>query len=293
MKKRFKALLSSRIFRVCILLFIAAVLVFTCTPPGAAMWKSLLRTAQLLPFAQSLPEDELFIHVLNVGKADAILIEGPDAALLLDTATAGDSDTVLRYLEARGVTELDAVWLSHADNDHTGGLPLVSKHLPVGAVYGQNPSAPYQTVCAGESYLYGDLALEVLQASEMFEGTNDNSLVLRLTYKDFSMLFCGDIETAAEEALLSSGQSLSADVLKVAHHGSGTSTTEDFLRAVNPAYAVISTGPDRNRLPRNAVLRRLTDSGTEIYRTDLDGTVVFSINGARLHITTENGGTIK
>ena len=135
------------------------------------------------------------------------------------------------------------------------------------------------------------MVLEVLAPLECYDNTNDNSIVFRLTYGDFSMLFCGDIEEKAERRLLQSGADLTADVLKVAHHGSATSTSAELLEAVCPKYAVISAGEDRNDLPRNAVLKRLADRNTAVFRTDRDGSVVFSTDGNEVRIITENQGT--
>ena len=142
---------------------------------------------------------------------------------------------------------------------------------------------------AGEYFAYGGMRLEVLGPLEDYAEANDSSVVFRLQYGDFSMLFCGDIEEAAEQALLKSGAPLRADVLKVAHHGSNTSTSAALLEAVRPRYAAISSGEDRNLLPRNAVLKRLDAAGAEVFRTDTDGTVVFSAAQGEIAVTTENG----
>lgn len=279
----------------------AALLVFGYTPPGKAMWAQLMRTAGLAHFTAALPADALHVHVISVGKADAILLESPAAAVLVDCGTADSVQTVLNYLDARGIDRLDAVWISHPDSDHYGGLSEIERKLPVGEVV-ESASAesavgstalpetlPVRRTTAGERFMYGDMLLEVIGPQERYAGTNDNSVVFRLRYGDFSMLFCGDIEEAAEQALLESGAPLQADVLKVAHHGSDTSTSAALLEAVCPQYAVISSGADRSLLPRNAVLKRLDAAGTEVFRTDTDGTVVISVSQGEIAVTTENG----
>ena len=278
----------------------ALVLAFSYTPPGARLWMSLKAAAGLGHFTASLSEDELHIHVLDVGKAEAILLEGPQAAVLVDCGTAAEAETVVRYLDARGIEKLDAVWITHLDSDHIGGLSAVLEAIPADAVV---ETPVLESVCrsagfAGEvlraepdtKFSYGTMTLEVLAPRRRYDETNDNSVVFRLTYGTFSMLFCGDIEEKAERELLESGVNLSADVLKVAHHGSATSTSDAFLEAVRPQYAVISTGEDRNNLPRNEVLKRLSDWNTEVFRTDRDGAVVFSTDGENLRIITENHG---
>lgn len=279
----------------------AALLVFSYAPPGKAMWAWLMRTAGLAHFTAALPADALHVHVISVGKADAILLESPEAAVLVDCGTADAAQEILNYLDARGIGRLDAVWISHPDDDHSGGLSKIAQSLPVGEVV-ESASAesaagsaslpealPVRRTAAGERFAYGGMLFEVLGPLEDYAETNDSSVVFRLQYGDFSMLFCGDIEETAEQALLKSGAPLRADVLKVAHHGSNTSTSAALLEAVRPRYAVISSGEDRNLLPRNAVLKRLDTAGAEVFRTDTDGTVVFSAAQGEIAVTTENG----
>lgn len=279
-----------------------AVLVFSYTPPGVQLWQTLSEAAGLAHFTQALSEDELHIHVIDVGKADAILLESPQAAVLVDCGTAAEAETVLRYLSARGVEKLDAVWISHPDSDHIGGLFEILESIPADCLVesgaaGALPQTELPAGCMiaqaepGQTYSYRDMTLEVLAPLERYDGTNDNSVVFRLTYGDFSMLFCGDIEEKAERNLLESGAALQSDVLKVAHHGSATSTSSAFLEAVRPQYAVISTGEDRNHLPRNTVLKRLADMNVDFYRTDRDGSIVISTDGNQIRILTENEET--
>ena len=278
-----------------------AVLVFGYTPPGKAMWAALMRAAGLAHFTASLPEDALHVHVIDVGKADAILLESPDANVLVDCGTAEAAEDVLRYLAARGIDRLDAVWISHPDDDHCGGLPAVLQTVPADAVVespvGESISGmtalpqavPLRRAAVGERYAYGALTFEVLGPLQDYAESNNDSTVFRLQYDGFSMLFCGDMEAQAERDLLEGGAALRADVLKVAHHGSDTSTSAALLEAVQPRYAVISSGEDRSMLPRNAVLQRLHTAGAEIFRTDTDGAVVFSAADGKISVITENG----
>lgn len=278
-----------------------AVLVFGYTPPGKAMWTALMCAAGLAHFTASLPEDALHVHVIDVGKADAILLESPDANVLVDCGTAEAAEDVLRYLAARGIDRLDAVWISHPDDDHCGGLPAVLQTVPADAVVespvGESISGmtalpqavPLRRAAVGERYAYGAMTFEVLGPLQDYAESNNDSTVFRLQYDGFTMLFCGDMEAQAERDLLEDGAALRADVLKVAHHGSDTSTSAALLEAVQPRYAVISSGEDRSMLPRNAVLQRLHTAGAEIFRTDTDGAVVFSAADGKISVITENG----
>ena len=279
----------------------AAVLVFGYTPPGKAMWAALMRAAGLAHFTASLPEDALHVHVIDVGKADAILLESPDANVLVDCGTAEAAEDVLRYLAARGIDRLDAVWISHPDDDHCGGLPAVLQTVPADAVVespvGESISGmtalpqavPLRRAAVGERYAYGAMIFEVLGPLQDYAESNNDSTVFRLQYDGFTMLFCGDMEAQAERDLLAGGAALRADVLKVAHHGSDTSTSAALLEAVQPRCAVISGGEDGSMLPRNAVLQRLHTAGAEIFRTDTDGAVVFSAADGKISVITENG----
>ena len=134
------------------------------------------------------------------------------------------------------------------------------------------------------------MTLEVLSPAQCFASENDASVVFLLRYGDFTMLFCGDMEEKAEQALLQSGKSLQADVLKAAHHGSDSSNSRELIDAVKPQYAVISAGRDRNLLPRSTVLKRFEEAGVVCYRTDLDGTVVIAADGELIEIITETTG---
>ncbi len=256
-------------------------------------WKALLHAAKLVPFAESFSNDGLKIHVLDVGKADAILIETEENAVLVDSATHEQSGKIRDYLESRDITGLDALVLSHGDSDHIGGADELLRDIPVGEIlcsaYSTVTDSFPTAVCmrTGDVREYGDLFLEILGPETKFETENDNSLVFRLHYGDFTMIFCGDIESDAENALLISGQDLRADVLKAAHHGSNTSSSTAFLSAVSPKYAVISVGEDTSLLPRNAVLKRMSDAGIEFFRTDKQGTVVLSVDGEDIIINTE------
>lgn len=139
----------------------------------------------------------------------------------------------------------------------------------------------------GSVYSLGGAKLTFLAPLREYDNTNDSSLVFKLSYGDFTALFCGDMEEEAEEDLVASGIDLNVDLLKVSHHGSNTSSTKKFLKAVSPRYAVISVGPDKNNLPQKKVLRRLENFDAEIYRTDIDGTVIFSYDGEAITVYTE------
>lgn len=277
---------------------LAVVLALSATEPGLRFWREAFRASG---FSGDM-DRPLSIHFLDVGKADAIIIVCEGHAALLDAGTAVSGETVSDYLARGGIGSLDYAIASHPDKDHIGGMPQVlsevetgaflrSRHFPeeygeVGEALAEN-QIPERVVSPGDVLALGGARLEILGPLQAYEETNNASLVIRLDYNGFSALFCGDIEEEAERDLVKSGACLSADLLKVPHHGSKTSSTKRFLKAVSPQYAVISVGTDRNNLPEESVLKRLEEFCPEVYRTDVDGAVVFGIGNGKTEVWTE------
>ena len=285
--------------------------------PAKATWLALglLLVAAILTglaLAQ-LPDGRLHVAFLDVGQGDAILITTPTGQqVLLD---GGPSPAALTSALGREMPfwdrSLDLVIMSHPDADHITGLVSVLERYRVDgwadsgypdddAVYArclellQEQGVPRYQVRAGERFDLGQgIALEVLHPPPTLmvgseSDSNNNSLVVRLVWGEASFLLTGDVEAEGERLLLHSGQPLEADVLKVAHHGSGGSSTEAFLAAVAPRYAVISVGADNHfGHPAPAVLERLGERGTTIVRTDEQGTVEFTTDGQRLWLRTD------
>ena len=224
------------------LVALTALLVFSATPVGRAFWGRLYTLSGFRGPVEAAP---LEIHFIDVGKADAILLRCQGQAALLDAGTYASGDRVVDYLRRMGVERLEYAIASHPDSDHTGGMAQVLEEIPVEAlvVYpwpnemrqtleyraleeaSFSHGVPVKTVGPGDSLPLGETSLEVLGPLEEYEETNDCSLVLRLDDLGFSALFCGDIEAQAELDLVKSGAALDADLLKVAHHGSASSSS--------------------------------------------------------------------
>lgn len=267
-------------------LLIVAVLL-TLSIPGRRFWRELM----CLSGFEIRTDAPLSIHVLDVGKADAILLICEGKTALLDAGTGVSGSEIMDYLGRCRIDRLDYVIASHPDSDHIGGMPRVLGEVNCGELVRSSQfeeeyatveqarlenSVSLRVVSAGDVIDLGGARLEVLGPVREYEETNNASLVLRLTYGDFTALFCGDIEREAEQDLTDSGSDLSADLLKVSHHGSDTSSTPMFLNAVRPTWAVISVGRDNNELPKEIVLRRLDKLCTEVYRTDVEGNIIFT-----------------
>lgn len=282
---------------------IALVLIFSLFPPGKEFWNRLCSASGLN--GRGGQQGLLEIHVIDVGKADAILIRSQGHAALLDAGTIADGPEVVNYLARYGVEDLDYAIVSHPDADHVGGMEHVLRsfdtELLVESGLSEKPgTVPYREmqeaarqgsvssrqVEAGDSFWLGAACFTVVGPLSFHGDANDDSLVLRLDCEDFSALFCGDAEKAEEAELAASGADLGADLLKVAHHGSETSTTQEFLDKVRPKCAVISVGKDRSNLPREPVLRRLEGMGVQVFRTDVEKDVVFVYDEGRLKVKT-------
>ncbi|MEX2228847.1 MAG: DNA internalization-related competence protein ComEC/Rec2 [Dehalococcoidia bacterium] len=238
------------------------------------------------------------VTVLDVGQGLSVLVRDGGRAVLIDT---GPPDgLVLRALPRAGAgRRLDAIVITHADADHAGGAPALTRRLTVGGVFATERALPAlaeagvtaHAIDIGDRLHLGPrTTLEVLSppvavAADAHRSSNDGGLVLLITVGERRILVAADIEAPAERWLVASGVSLHADALVVPHHGSRTSSTPEFLDAVDPAVAVISVG-SRNSFghPSPEVLERYTQSGVAVYRTDLAGDVTLRTDGERMWV---------
>ena len=256
-------------------------------------------------------EGTLEVHYIDVGQADSALLLCGGESMLIDGGNVADSDLVVAYLADQGVEELDYVVCTHAHEDHVGGLAGALSQYPAGEVlspvteydsqafgnflkYTQEQGLSLTVPEPGDTWTVGTAAVTVLGPVQDYDDTNNTSIVLRVDFGETSFLFTGDMERTAEEDLLESGAWLEADVLKVGHHGSDTSTSYPFLREVDPDYAVISVGENNDYgHPSEDTLSRLRDDDVTVYRTDLQGDVVCTSDGTSLTFTVERNDGIQ
>ena len=251
--------------------------------------------------------DLLEIYVIDCGQGDSIFLSLPDeTTMLIDGSTQSEAEAVLDFLDALDVRRLDYVVATHPHEDHIGGLDDCIEALEVGEVYMPdvvNTTQAFEnllsvieeknlavTVPAGGEYLIGhaasDFSIQCLAPNQAeYDELNDYSIVLRIVYGERAVLLTGDAETVSENEMLMAGYDLSADVVKLGHHGSSTSSSEPFLRAVFPSYAVISCGADNSYgHPHQETLDLLSRFGISPFRTDTDGTVLIATDGIELTV---------
>lgn len=250
----------------------------------------------------SKPEGTLEVHYIDVGQGDATLIKCGSHAMLIDGGNNNKGTTVQLYLKKQGVESLDYVIGTHPDADHIGGLDvIVYKYncekviMPdyekdtrtyqelVDVIHDKNMKITYPVV--GEQYALGEAEFTIIAPNSNSYGgnANDYSVAILLEYGKNRFLFTGDAEEASEMEMLSNGIELSADVYKVAHHGSRSASTQEFLNAVHPKYAVISCGEGNSYgHPHAEVLNRLRSMGVEVFRTDEQGSIIASSDGENI-----------
>ena len=259
------------------------------------------------PTDTSTYEPGLTVHFLDVQHADCILLACGGEYALVDGGYPESGDRIVAYLQEQGVRELDLMVGTHPHGDHIGGLPQVLNTFPTETVWtSQLPytndyvssftnavkrnGADFVQPRPGESFQLGDATIDVIGPLNLrYEDANDLSLVLMVTYGDTRFLLTGDMEEVAERELVEAEVDLKADVLKVGHHGSSSSTSYRFLRAVAPTYGVISLAAlNEYGHPHRDPMSRLMDADVTIYRTDKMYDIVAFSDGETISFTCGN-----
>lgn len=234
------------------------------------------------------------ICFLSVGQGDCTLIRTEDQIVLIDTGPSGQKDRIRSQLAKLEAEDINYCFITHPHEDHLGSLAELLDSVPIhqllltgegytGELYrmAKEKNTAIEQPALGQTYEIGGSNLSVLGPAFFGSDENNNSLILKITYGNFSFLITGDAETEEEQSL--SGE-LASTVLKVGHHGSKTSTSADFLQQVNPQHAVISCGKNNDYgHPHQETLDRLADFGVEVYRTDEEGTIIFATDGRELY----------
>jgi beta-lactamase superfamily II metal-dependent hydrolase len=248
----------------------------------------------------------LQVTFLDVGQGDAAWLKTPDGLdILIDGGYQSEGPGLVSYLQEHGVIDIEVIVLSHPHADHVGGLITVLENMKIyqaltncqsydSATYQEfqqlllDKAIPTTCVRDGNNFTWGGVSAAAVNPPEsLMSDANNDSVVLRISYGTIDFLFTGDVQSEAEAAILGRGAALKAEVLKVAHHGSDTSSTASFLSLVDPEFAIISVGPNTYGHPSADTLQRLRDAFATIYRTDLQGTIVVTTDGTNYWIEEE------
>ncbi len=247
------------------------------------------------------------VHFIDVGQGDAILIEADHSAMLIDSGDFSKHSVLTDYLDSQNITKLDYVIATHPHIDHIGSLDSVLKTYEVEKIILPDvlhTTKTYENLLdtiekrnlsvtkaqVGNLYYLGSASFTILAPnSSNYEDVNNSSIVIRLCYGKSTFLFTGDAETPSEEEMLASGMDLSADVIKLGHHGSAYSSGKKFIEAVNPTYAVVSVSGDNDYgHPHPRTLRTINRQNIKLYRTDKQGTIIFHTDGSTISVNRNN-----
>lgn len=264
----------------------------------ALAFSVLLGVALPLPVTAKTEEPKpMEVHFLDVGQGDATLITCDGHAMLIDAGDDTKGTAIQNYLKKQKIKSLDYLILTHPDADHIGGAPVIITKFEIAKVFVSNfekDNSTYRkliqalddnnlkssTPAVKSKYSLGTAEFTILAPNDTYETPNDSSIALLLKNGKNSFLFTGDAEATAEMDILANGIDISADVYKVGHHGSRSSTSQRFFKAVKPDYAVISCGEGNSYgHPHAETLNTLRTNGVAVYRTDEDGTIIATSDG--------------
>lgn len=242
------------------------------------------------------------VNYIDVGQGDSELIQVNGKNLLIDAGPNESIDKLMSYLNKQNIKKIDYVIATHPDEDHIGGMSSVIKKYDIGEFYAPKKLTNTRTfenmvtslksknlkINAGKAGMDLDLGKNVTcqmlaPNNDKYKDTNNYSIVIKITYGESKFLFTGDAEKISETEMLSKNFDLSADVLKVGHHGSSSSSSKEFLDKVNPKIAVISCGKNNKYgHPHHETLTELKNRKVQIYRTDVDGSIVLLSDGKKI-----------
>lgn len=256
---------------------------------------------------------KLKMHVIDVGQGDSILIQCGECNVLVDCGENGMGNTVLDYLRKMGVSHLDWIIGTHPHSDHIGGMDTVIKSKEISIDHVMMPQTAKEVTpttmtytevltaikkkglkitrpVPGTEYNLNGVTMLVLspEKNAKYEDLNDYSIVLKFTYRNVSIITGGDASKNIEQQIISRDYDLSADIYKVSHHGGRDGNSQAYLDEINPRYAAISVGEDNKYgHPKNEILKRLKNLNCEVYRTDLDGDIIFESDGKNISVVLE------
>lgn len=249
-----------------------------------------------------------FVKITDVGEADSILIYSDGCSAVIDVGTENSVPNILDDLDSARIKDIDALIVTHLHTDHAGGLPELAKRreidnliipeLESSAEAAQLVKTAKRTVTAkggnvytaaqGMNFEIGEFTVTVLAYYDDMRDENNKSVIVMAEIDGIKFLFTGDAEAKTEKALIDEGLNIDCDVLKVAHHGSSSSSSQSFLKAATPKYAAISVGANNiYSHPTESVISALENCGAQILRTDTDGDITFYVENGEIRTVTE------
>lgn len=250
-------------------------------------------------------ESSFWVEFVDVGQGDCAIIQCDGKYMMIDGGSSAASSIVYTILKDKGINNIDYMVATHPDADHIGGLSGALNYASVGTVY--SPVKSYTTKTfkslvkyvekqgksitipkSGDSFELGSANIQLLGPVNLSSNANNNSIIVKVTYGTTSFLFMGDAETDEENDLINSKYDINCDVIKIGHHGSRYSSSSKLLNVAGPEYAIISVGKDNSYgHPTDTILSRLSDSGINVYRTDLQGDIICNSDGKKISFSTE------
>ena len=245
---------------------------------------------------------KLKVYFIDVGEAESILIQNLDEYMLIDAGNNADGRKLVKFLKSLEIEEFKYVVSTHPHEDHIGGMDNIVRSFKIRNVFMPDVTTNTPTFTSvldelekkdikitvpddNSVYKLGNAEIKFIYSGNDSEDLNNSSIVLKVTFGNNSFLFTGDTTSVVEEKILN--RDIKADVLKVAHHGSRYSSSDEFIKKVNPQYAVISCGKNNDYgHPHKETIRRLKNNKIKFYRTDYLGTIIFESNGNKIDIKT-------
>lgn len=255
--------------------------------------------------------DKMEVHFIDVGQGDSTLITCGEHSMLIDAGDDSKGTAIQNYLKKQGIEKLDYLVLTHPDSDHIGGAPVIITKFEIKKVFVSNyekdnksyqkliqalddKRLKYTTPRVGAKFNLGTATITILAPNKEYDNPNDASLALVIQNGDNKCIFTGDAGEKAEQDILDNGLDISADIYHVGHHGSKTSSSKEFLKAIAPKYAVISCAEGNSYgHPHAETLDNLRSSGVKVYRTDEAGSIVVTADGKNITFSVPASDTWK